>query len=138
MRNLTARFAALTIAALTVTALTGCGGTGADQFTGQTFNVSITSSDTYSPVDIVVPAGSKVQWTNNDDSNHTVTSDTNQQFLNSDLFIPSGLRPADKFQWIVPQNATSGTKYFYHCRFHGTAGNGTTLGTGMAGSITIQ
>jgi hypothetical protein len=132
------RFFALSLSVLAAAVLAGCGGNAAEEFLGTTVNVSMTPSDTFSPVDMVAPASARVVWTNNDNGPHAVNSDTNVQNFNSDLFAPQGLQNGQKFVWFIPSNATSGTKYYYHCRFHGTAGNGTALGTGMAGSITVQ
>ena len=68
--------------------------------------------------------------------NHTVDSDTG--LFDSDDDFPGGLAPGDKWSWTVPSTAARGTVYFYHCDFHGAAGNGTSYGTGMVGSITVK
>ncbi|HLK13762.1 MAG TPA: plastocyanin/azurin family copper-binding protein [Fimbriimonadaceae bacterium] len=96
------------------------------------------SSHTFSPVNVTVNAGSTVQWTNTDTTHHTVASDTGVTGLNSDSQYPTGLPGGSSFSWLVPSNAVSGTVYYYHCEFHGAAGNGSSLGQGMAGSITIH
>ena len=79
-----------------------------------------------------------MRWTNNDALPHTVKSDTAEPGLDSDPTFPGGLANGQQFSWTVPNTATTGTKFFYHCKFHGTAGNGTAFGAGMVGSLTVQ
>lgn len=67
---------------------------------------------------------------------HTITSDTTPG-PNSDTKYPTGLGNGQTYFWTVP-NAPSGTKFYYHCRFHGTAGDGTDFGTGMTGVIVVE
>ncbi len=121
--------------ALLACSLIGCGGGG----TNATVMVSLTQAMTMSPQLANAHAGDTVMWTNTSASlNHTVTSDTGQAGLDSSGQFPSGLAPGNVFTWTVPANAAIGTHYFYHCVFHGAAGNGTSLGTGMAGEITVN
>lgn len=47
------------------------------------------------------------------------------------------IEPGCSGQWVVPQNACPGTRYYYHCSLHGKPGNGVSLGTGMAGAVVI-
>jgi plastocyanin len=47
------------------------------------------------------------------------------------------LEPKQSCQWTVPADACPGTRYYYHCTYHGKAGDGTSLGSGMAGAIVI-
>jgi plastocyanin len=100
--------------------------------------VTMTGQDAFAPKNVKVRAGETVTWQNRDEDNHTVESDTGVAGLDSDAAYPNGVAPGNKFRWTVPGNATSGTVYFYHCRFHGTAGNGSSYGTGMVGSITVK
>jgi plastocyanin len=121
----------------------GCAGTGSgssDSGGGgtPTTTVQMTGSHSFNPTNVTVPAGSTVQWKNIDTSHHTVASDTNVSKFNSDPAFPSGLPGGTTFNWTVPATATSGTVFFYHCEIHGTAGDGTHLGGGMAGSVTVQ
>ena len=126
------------IALLAALALTGCGG-GGGQAGGAFVDVSLTQAMTDSPQVVNAPAGDTVRWTNTATTlPHTVTSDTSQAGLDSSGSFPAGLQPGDQFTWTVPANAAIGTHYFYHCNFHGAAGNGTSLGTGMAGEITVD
>jgi len=76
-----------------------------------------------------------VSWVNNDSVPHTVTSDTG--VFDSDTDSPTGLGNGDTFEFRIPADAAPGTTYYYHCRFHGAAGNGSAYGTGMAGRIVV-
>ena len=100
--------------------------------------VTMTGQDKFAPKNVKVRAGDTVTWRNRDKHNHTVESDTGAAGLDSDAAFPAGLATGDKWTWTVPSNAASGTVYFYHCRFHGTAGDGTSYGNGMVGSITVK
>ena len=122
----------------------GCAGTGSSSGststgpTGPAAVIQMTGSHSFNPVNVTVPAGSVVQWSNIDTAHHTVASDTNLSNFNSDPQYPTGLPGGSTYNFTVPANATSGTVLYYHCEFHGAAGNGNSLGQGMAGSITVQ
>jgi plastocyanin len=130
----------LLLSIVALAAFTGCngGGFGANP---ATVAVLATQLDTFSPRDIVVDKGTKVTWTNVDTDYHAVIVDPQNAYANgpnSDLAQPQGIPPQGKFSWTVPTNAASGTKWYYHCRFHGTAGNGQDYGTGMVGFIIVR
>jgi len=98
-------------------------------------NISMTGVYTFSPQSVTVAAGSVVIWTNTatDGMNHTASADV------SGLGPASGIvSPGQVYTWTVPANAKSGTNYFYHCNFHGFAGNGKSLGSGMCGVIIVK
>jgi plastocyanin len=104
------------------------------------FTVLMTSFQ-YMPREITVPAGSQITWTNEDPIEHTVTADPANPTPggpNSDTDFPNGIPAGQSWTWQVPATAAPGTKWFYHCRFHGLPGDGTTFGAGMSGSVTIQ
>lgn len=106
-----------------------------------TVPVSMTNQDQFVPRDILVNPGDTVVWTNDDTDPHAPVSDPAPNTAggpNSDTVFPNGVPPADTYSWTVPLDATAGTVWFYHCRFHGVAGDGHHLGTGMVGSITVQ
>jgi kexin len=103
----------------------------------QTWDVSMTNF-TFSPKTVNANAGDKIRWTNNDAFAHTVEPDTGTAGMDSDATFPTGMAHNATFEWTVPANAPSGTKYYYHCRIHGTAGNGTNFGTGMTGVIIVN
>jgi plastocyanin len=128
----------------------GCMGSGGS-LTGTTNGATNTTSGgggTTVPVDmngmlftpqlVNAHAGDTVQWTNSGSLPHTVNSDTAQAALDSSGQFPSGITQGNSFSWQVPANAAIGTHYFYHCAFHGAAGNGSALGTGMTGEITVN
>jgi plastocyanin len=115
----------------------GCSGSGAGGGGGVNVNVSLTNM-TFSPQLVTAHAGETVVWTNNEAMLHTVTSDTSEPGLDSFAQYPGGMSQGNTFAWVVPANAVIGTHYFYHCNFHGTAGNGAALGTGMTGEITVN
>lgn len=103
--------------------------------------VTMTSQDQYQPRDIQVSPGQLVVWNNADSDLHTVTSDPLDPVAggpNSATVYPNGMPSGTTYHWTVPTNAASGTVWYYHCQFHGQAGNGTSLGSGMAGSITVK
>lgn len=95
----------------------------------------------FNPVAVSVVPGQVVQWTNQDAAAHTVTSDPGDPVSggpDSDTTFPSGFGAGGTYSWTVPANAVSGTTWYYHCRFHGSAGDGSQLGAGMAGVITVS
>lgn len=112
-------------------------GTGTVGVVSNTVDVSISMS-AFSPKTLNVNKGTTVRWTNNDAINHTVTTDVSGSGPNSDATFPSGLTHSAQYSFTVPANAVSGTKFFYHCRFHGSAGNGTNFGIGMTGVIIVN
>ena len=102
--------------------------------------VNMTDQLQFAPSAINVIAGSTVKWVNVGTIPHTVTSDSTNSISggpNSDISFPNGLSLGQSYSWIVPTSAVSGTTWFYHCRFHGDAGNGQQPGAGMSGSITV-
>ena len=115
--------------------LVGCGG-------GTTsVLISITNLNTFDPQIVSVNMGSTVRWTNNDTKPHTVTADADNPATggpNSDSVYPDGIPAGGSYEWTMPSGMAAGTNWYYHCRFHGAAGDGTSLGTGMAGVITVQ
>lgn len=92
----------------------------------------------FSPANAAVHAGDTVKWTNSDALPHTIKPDTAVANMDSDPTFPGGLANGQQFTWVVPAGTPAGTQFFYHCKFHGTAGNGSALGNGMAGVITVQ
>jgi|GEM_PF-4349470 len=150
-------FAALGVAALAAMVAFGCGGssggggnnstasstaTAGGTATGGTtagpFHVTMTGNHAFSPANIPVPAGSTVIFANPDVVNHTVTTDTGFAGFSSDSRFPTGVPSGSSYSFTVPAGTAPGTVLYYHCRFHGNAGNGTSVGFGMAGSITVQ
>lgn len=119
---------------LAFAALCGCGG--AEDVSQNTLLVTLKAGNTFSPQTVTVKGGQSVTWVNQDAMAHTITGDTSPG-PNSDAKNPTGLTKGQTYFWKVP-NAVAGTKFFYHCRFHGTAGDGTDFGTGMTGVIVVQ
>jgi hypothetical protein len=99
----------------------------------------MTDTHLFSPQSITAPAGSVIVW-NNVSANmlHTVTPDIANPNMNSYSLYPSAIPSGLSFAWTVPATAKSGTAFYYHCLYHGTPGNGTSLGGGMAGVIIVQ
>lgn len=124
------------LALAAVAVLAGCGGGAATS--RQRTLVQMSAGDQFTPKTVMVPAGSKIRWTNADTDVHTVEPDVADVDMDSDTMFPNGLPPGASFEWEVPSSAASGQKYYYHCRLHGTAGDGTDFGTGMAGVIIVQ
>jgi len=86
--------------------------------------------DVFVPKHKSIQVGQSVTWINNGSKKHTATSDIStgpNAFNTGD--IPSGAQKSQTFN--------SAGVFYYHCIHHGSAGNGTTVGSGMAGSITV-
>jgi plastocyanin len=100
----------------------------------------VTMQDTlsFSPKTITVPAGSVVRWTNVSGFIHSVEPDRGVPSMSSDTQYPGGMTTSSVFTWTVPAGAASGTQFFYHCGFHGTAGDGFSFGTGMVGVVVVK
>jgi plastocyanin len=133
-------FILLTLAVLMIVLATGCGGGGIGPNPARV-DVMATNLDTFAPRDIVVDKGTQVVWTNTDTDNHTVIVDPLDPVAggpNSDVTKPAGITPQGTYSWTVPTNVASGTIWYYHCRIHGTAGNGHNYGTGMVGVIVVR
>lgn len=111
---------------------TGTTGTTTGGGGGVTVDVQMVDM-TFSPQIVNAHAGDTVRWTNISVLPHTVTSDTGQTGLSSSTILNG-----NTFTWQVPADATAGTNFFYHCNFHGAAGNGTSLGFGMSGEISVN
>lgn len=85
--------------------------------------VSVAAVDSaFEPVEVTVPAGTTVVWTNEGQLAHTVTADDEQ-------FASGSLDPGATFELTFD---TPG-EYPYYCRFHGGPG-----GVGMAGTIIVE
>jgi|GEM_PF-6923517 len=117
-----------------IASLAGCGGL---SIPGVGSFVDIGPGDVFVAQSVTVEGGESVTWVSKDADSHSVTVDTVSGGPDSNTNHPSGMVSGDTYVWKVP-NAPSGTKYYYHCRFHGTAGNGTSFGTGMVGLITVK
>jgi len=83
--------------------------------------------------DLTVTAGQTVVWTNNDFTGHTVTRDVGTVGPSSGTIAPNGT-----YSFHIDNTIPVGTDIYYHCSFHGTAGNGTTFGTGMVGVLRVR
>jgi LPXTG-motif cell wall-anchored protein len=86
--------------------------------------------NTFSPKTTTIHTGDTVLWTNNGDSNHTVTAD-------SGVFDSSPGCPQSMGSCLLPGASfshTYGTQgtFPYHCKIHGGAG-----GVGMSGTVVV-
>lgn len=106
----------------------GCGG----EKIGTGSIIGMDSGDVFSPKSYSASVGDRVTWINRDIDTHTVTFDTNSAGPNSPDLTTGG-----EYSWVVP-NVPSGTKIFYHCKFHGSAGDGSAFGQGMVGVVTVK
>jgi plastocyanin len=86
--------------------------------------------DVFQPKNKSIQVGQSVTWINSGSKKHTATSDVT---TGPDAFDTGDISPGGQ----KSQTFNSPGIYFYHCTHHGSAGNGTTIGTGMAGSITV-
>jgi len=95
----------------------------------------------YQPRQIEVTPRTTITWVNAGQYPHTVMSDATNLAPggpNSDAEFPGGVQPGESFTWVVPADAVVGTTWYYHCRFHGNQGPGSSLGPGMSGSIKVR
>jgi len=76
----------------------------------------------FGPVELTVPTGTTVVWTNNGGLSHTVTADDN-------TFDSGTMGKGDTFSFTFNEPGT----YPYYCEFHGGPG-----GIGMSGVITVS
>lgn len=149
MKPLHAFLSVVAVVVAAVVIAIGCGGSSGGSSTtttgstgttggGNTASVQMTGAHTFNPVNVTVAAGTTITWTDPDVVNHTVTSDTGVTGFASDTQFPSGLPSGASFSFTVPAGTASGTILYYHCRFHGAAGNGSSIGPGMAGTVTVK
>jgi plastocyanin len=71
----------------------------------------------FNPQTVTIPAGTKMTWVNNDNTTHTVTSDTG-------AFDSQSIPPGGTFNFTFTRAGT----YNYHCSIHPT----------MTGAIIVQ
>lgn len=76
----------------------------------------------FQPVELVIPAGTTVEWTNQDGAPHTATADDGTLFKSATL----GTGETFSFSFDTPG------EYAYYCELHGSPG-----GIGMAGKIRV-
>ena len=103
--------------------------------------VDMVKAGQFQPREIRVVAGQSVTWTNKDQAPHTVTTDADCRVRggpNSDRRFPNGVPAGMSYHWVVPKAARAGTTWYCHCRFHGKPGDGTDMGGGMVGEITVR
>jgi plastocyanin len=120
--------------------LSSCNGSSIVLPDEHTIIVSMTPADSFTPQEITVNPGDVVKFVNTDTDPHAPNVDPGNLRSGgpvSDATLPSGVAPGDTYEWTVPSDAQEGTMWFYHCRFHGTAGDGHRLGQDMVGLITV-
>ncbi len=82
-----------------------------------------------------------IRWESADPTKpHTVTADGTNAAKggpDSDRQFPTGLNKGQSYTWTVPK-VPAGTIFYYHCRFHGQAGNGHAPGGGMSAAVTVR
>jgi plastocyanin len=87
-----------------------------DVVNDQTVNID---NNAYEPENVEVSVGQEVTWVNQDDAEHTVTSDT------KDAFESDQLGEGDEFS----ERFTEAGEYTYHCEVHGK--------DAMSGTVTV-
>jgi len=104
--------------------------------------VTVTMTDSaFDPKNVMVSPGTILKWMNSGQRPHTVTVDSAnvlQGGPDSGGQFPNGIQPGKTFTWTVPMDAKPGDMWYYHCKFHGSEGDGMSPGRGMAGSITVR
>jgi hypothetical protein len=105
----------------------------------QVFTVSM-NNNLFTPASISVESGSIVQFRNDSAAPLRVVSDSQNQVVggpNSNIDFANGVAPGQIYQWQIPLGTRINTLFFYHEPTLGTAGNGSSVGTGMAGGIKV-
>ncbi len=95
----------------------------------------------YLPREVTARPGDIVMWTSRDVFLHTVSADATNAVPggpDSSRKHPAGMLPTDTYIWVVPSDAAPGTVFYYHCRFRGAPGDGSRMGEGMSGSVTVE
>lgn len=94
----------------------------------------------FSPTTLMVSPGTLVTWSDKGNAPHTITGApcNTMTFVSSDDKFPNGLKKGDSYSYTIPSDAKSGSVIYYFCRFHGSAGNCTSLGPGMAGMLVVK
>jgi plastocyanin len=95
------------------------------------------SGNLFKPQTVYAAHGDLIVFTNTDATAHTVTLDKSAG-PNSDQQYPNGFKQGQTYTYTVPYSVQRGTSLYYHDRFFGTAGNGSSFGTGMAGVIIVH
>lgn len=106
----------------------------------QIFTVSMNPNNTFTPASIDVESGSIVQFRNDSAGALRVVSDPANRVAggpNSNIDFPNGIGAGQIYQWQIPLGTPINTLFFYHEPNKGTAGNGSSVGTGMAGGIKV-
>lgn len=104
-------------------------------------SVEVKMAGGFQPQKLTVSAGTMVKWVNTGGAPHTVTADMGNAVSggpDSSTKFPNGITAGESYTWTVPANAKSGAKWYYHCTYHGSEGNGSSLGTGMSGVIIVK
>jgi len=92
--------------------------TAADDGGGEASGTEVTIADfAFDPGDLTVSVGDTVTWTNDDDTEHTVTSD-------DDAFDSGDISGGDTFE----QTFDEAGEFAYHCSIHSQ----------MSGTITVE
>lgn len=125
----------IAVGAVLALAAPGCGGGGQRLVDAAVF---AEAGDTFGPREVLVDPDTQIAWTNVDSEPHSVTPDVAGDGPDSATAFPNGIGPGQTFYWRVPAAAAPGTRYFYHCRFHGQAGNGQNFGNGMVGVVRVR
>ena len=84
----------------------------------------------YQPASAQVRPGQQVTWTNAGTLPHTATADT-------PLFDSGTISPGQSWSYTVPTTVQVGANIYFHCTFPGRPGDGTQLGSGMAGVLRV-
>lgn len=95
----------------------------------ETVNIDMQDSR-FVPQTAQVTPGATVRWVNRGDLPHTATADDG-------TFDSGNIAPGQAYSWTVPADAEPGTAVYYHCSLHGQAGDGESLGAGMAGELEV-
>jgi len=109
--------------------------------TPTSFTINMNSAFAFDPQTANVDPGMDVVFDNTSAFPHAPVTDPLNAASggpDSDPTFPLGVPAGQSYTWHVPNDAVSGTQWFYHCRFHGVAGDGSHLGTGMVGVITVN
>jgi plastocyanin len=134
------------LSATLIVAGAGCsaykmGGKAADAVKKANVTVSMQAKPyVFIPSKVMAAPGETIAWVNDSPYPHAVIADdnTSPNGPNSANDLPHGIFSGRSWSWTVPKDAKPGTKWIYHCQFHGEPGDGKEPGIGMAGIIEVR
>lgn len=111
-------------------ALAGCAQQDGGNASGGPYSVSATQDSTFDPETITIAVGETVEWTNDANFAHTVTSYDVPSGASS--FDSDNMEPGETFSHTFQEAGT----YEYRCTYHSSSSNGDY--NGMVGTVVVE